>query len=202
MQTPTIQKQHEPVINVEIDDLSNEQILDMFEKTLELIYLKVAEAAYLLLELEKRGYDTKKLRRMPIVEAVRNVGIGILTKEAFAAYYGRTDILRCMTALPVDKQIELVEVGTVQVFDHVNGKNTHRLIDIDELTPRECVLVFDTKGHKVREPGEQAKYLAGERLKEKMVRPEFIYDERSGILTCKNATPTQIMAYIKKHGLG
>lgn len=188
-----------------LDDLPVAEIASMFESALIDVYLKVAEAAFLLLALEKRPEAAdivRKLRRRPIVEAVRNVGIGTLIKEAFADYYGRPDVLRAMTALPVETQQKLVETGTVKVYDHIDGKDTHRMIPIDELTPQELSLVFDSREHRVREPLEQAKLIASRRLKEKLVKPEISYDERSGVMNCKNATPREIQAYIRKHGLG
>lgn len=193
------------ITNIEdLDLLSCEEIAERFNRSIEQIYLKVAEAAFLLLALEKRpeaAEIVRKLRRRPIVEAVRNVGIGTLIKEAFADYYGRPDVLRVMTALPIDRQRELVRVGAVAVYDHLDNEHTHRMISIGDLTAQELSLVFDVKDRRVREPIEQAKLLASRRLREKMIRPEISYDERTGVLNCKNATPAEIQEYIKKHGL-
>src|SRR3990167_2883594 len=183
----------------DLDTMTNEEILVLFERTMECIYQRIGEASFLLLALEKRGYDTRKLRRSPIVEAVRNVGIGILIKEAVARYFSRSDILRYITALPIDEQKKLVDDGSVKGYDHIGGKGTHRLVEIDELTPREAVLVFDMKNHRVREPGEQAMYLQRERIEERMTKAAISHDDRSGLMNCKNATASQIKAYMKKH---
>lgn len=186
---------------LDLHELSNEQIATRLEETLKDIYLKVAEAGFLLLELERRGYDTMKLRRRPIVKAVRDVAVGVLAQEAFAAFYGRTDILRCLTALPKERQIELVEVGTVEVYDKTGGQDTHRLIEIAELCPEEVRLVFDVNNHRVRKVEEQQAFLRHKGIREIAVTPTFSYDDRSGLLSCKNASPAQIRDYMKMNGL-
>jgi len=188
----------------DLDNLPVSKIAEMFEDAIKDIYLKVSEAAFLLLALEKRpeaAEIVQKLRRKPIVGAIRSVGVGTLIKEAFLDYYGRPDVLRAMTALPAEKQRELVEARAVPMYDRLGGKDTHIMVPLEKITPQELAIVFDTKEHCVRTPEMQAQLLAHRRIKERIRRPRFGYDELSGTVTCSDMTPAQVVAEMRKRGL-
>jgi len=47
----------------------------------------------------------------------------------------------------------------------------------------------------------QAQLLAHRRIKERIRRPTFGYDELSGTVTCSDMTPAQVVAEMRKRGL-
>jgi hypothetical protein len=186
--------------SLDLATLSNEAIVRLFENALKQIFMSVAEACLFWKELQRRGYDMAKLRRLPAAESIRQVAEGILAKEAVAAFYGRNDILRAVAHLSIEKQIELVEVGQVEVYDKTAGQDTHRLVEIPLLSAGEVRLVFDRDERRVRDASEQKVLLSRGFIKEKMVRAKFSHDE-NGYVDVKHATGDQIRAYLDKHGL-
>lgn len=196
-------KEHIAAIgSIDLDAIPVEEVASLLKEKLADIYRDVGEAGFLLLNLEKRGYDTSELRKIPIVKHVRNVAIGVLSKEAFAQYYGRMDILRAMTALPIAKQIELVEEGSVKVWDKTGGADSHRLIDIYELAPEEVGDVFDIVNNKVRTPEEQAAKRRRIAVKRIAVKPTYSYDPEADFFpVLKNFTGKQLAELVKKLGL-
>ncbi len=183
----------------ELQALSNDELLQRLESTLADIQEKVAYAGMLIVALENNGYDTRPLRRKPLVESVRNVAIGVLASEAFSAFYGRPDILRRIASMPIEEQKQLVEKGSVEVVEFAGGQTTHRLVPVVELRRDQLAVVFDK--HRIRSPEEQAGFVNATRIRERTIRADIGHDPRTGLLFVKNATAKQVEIYIKKHGL-
>ncbi len=198
-----LEKHFAAIETIDLDALPVEEVVSLLKEKIADIYRNVGEAGFLLLNLEKRGYDTSELRKIPVVKYVRNVAIGVLSKEAFVQYYGRMDILRAMTSLPIAKQIELVEKGSVKVWDKTGSADSHRLIDIFELAPEEVSQVFDIANNKVLTPEEQAAKLRRIAVKRVTVKPTYSYDADADFFpVIKNITGKQLAELVKKLGLG
>lgn len=191
------------IADIDVSQMNLDQTLKMIEEQVGQIAKRGFLLGKLILRAQELGYDATSLVRRPIMAAARDVALGFLAAEAFAAYHARPDILRQIKGLPVDQQIEIVNQGTVPVCEIVGKEITHRLIDVAKLKPVQAELVFDKKEHKVRTVEEQKAVLSIDRAAESVKRHRGMvtHDAETNRITARDATADQVRDYLRKNGL-
>jgi hypothetical protein len=191
------------VADVDVSGLDLDQTLKMIEEQVGQIAKRGFLLGKLILRAQELGYDATSLVRRPIMAAARDVALGFLAAEAFAAYHARPDILRQIRSIPIEQQRKIVDNGTVPVCEIVGKEITHRFIDVAKLKPVQAELVFDKKEHKVRTVEEQKAVLAIDRAAESVRRHRgtVTHDSETNRITARDATPDQVRDYLRKNGL-
>lgn len=186
----------------EIDGMTGKEVM----RWIGVYVLKIAEdglvLGLLVIKAEALGCDlSEAYRACTILPLAKALAEGVLAKEAFARLYMREDVLKFMSALPIPKQIELVEKGAVEVIEVIDGKTTRRNVRLERLTSAQLNMAFDKVGRCVRSIDQQTARLNDKSITELMKRKRITYDQNAGTIDCENLTPDEIRAYLKKHGL-
>lgn len=201
MSIERVPQQQIPTVEA-LREIPFDQRLHMIETAMLDIKAKVATICNIIASLEEDGYDTTHLRRRKMIQFISQVHQGLLLPEAFQAFLSAYYMLRCFAALPIEEQKRLMEAGTVQVVEMVDGQTTHRIVGLEELSEQEAKLVFDVHNRKVRSVEEQAHERFSTRIKTDLkMTPRLKHDPETGIIESYGVTFKQIAAYAKKHGI-
>jgi hypothetical protein len=104
------------VVNRDLANMSDTDLMQELVKGLQVSADSLMYLARVWAELEKRGQDLSALRSGPGY-TISLIAAGRLAAEAVVAFMGRPSVLQSMEGLPLERQRELANGATLEVYD-------------------------------------------------------------------------------------
>lgn len=153
--------------------------------------------AYIWRELEARGEDMSRMRAgvpayLPLIAS------GAVIPEVVVQLHGIAHMMELVSLLPSEKQIELLEAGTVSLAVFATSGYTHRMIPLCEVTLSQAKLIFHKRQRRMRSIEEQVRVLATPepvlplRKPKKSVSNRCVADAKTGTVRIGKATAPAI----------
>lgn len=105
------------VANRDLASMSDTDLMQELVKGLQVSADSLMYIARVWAELEKRGKDLSALRSGPGY-TISLIAAGRLAAEAVVAFMGRPSVLQSMEGLPLERQRELANGATLEIYDH------------------------------------------------------------------------------------
>jgi hypothetical protein len=143
---------------------STEALLETIANGFRVELTIIAQRAVQIRILHARGINSAQIKNSVmriLFPHLLRVGYGQLVAEALAAYAGNTALLNALAKLPPPLQLELVATSKVKLLVLEGQEITHRLADVDTLSPKQIKQVFSDDG--VRDETQQFAHLEQQR---------------------------------------
>ncbi|OWK34338.1 hypothetical protein [Fimbriiglobus ruber] len=140
-----------------VAQMTTGQLVDEFDRLMRMSALSISRLAAIWCELEDRGVPMAKFK-CSFAKWLPMVGTGRLHPGLVAQYAGRYRLLTAMSEMNMKDQKRLAKTKAVAVF--VGGDEFSRDVDLDELSLREIIQVFNKST--IRTPEAQKAVIHGE----------------------------------------